>query len=158
MKEDGLREATGFRQRSSSWWESGNDGARSQPIRDRSRRADLPRRREAGRRGGLGLARARGRTRRKRSKSSRKWSKSSAAAAADAASRRRLSERIHEQPDQRHVHAVDRHAVPGVPVDRRLPCRLELLADVAHVRRDELPIGRRDGFGGRGLTGGACAC
>jgi hypothetical protein len=38
-----------------------------------------------------------------------------------------------DQPD---VHAVGDHAVPPLPVARReLPDRVDLLADVAHVRR-----------------------
>jgi hypothetical protein len=40
------------------------------------------------------------------------------------------------QPNQRHLHAVRRHAVPRISlVDWELPDRVSLFADVAHVRR-----------------------
>ena len=42
----------------------------------------------------------------------------------------------------RHVRAQRRRAVPRLPVARReLPDRVDLLADVAHVRRDGVPVG-----------------
>jgi hypothetical protein len=58
------------------------------------------------------------------------------APAARAAGRRRMPARVLVQPDVRYVRAQRRHAVPRLPVARReLPDRVDLLADVAHVRR-----------------------
>jgi hypothetical protein len=63
-------------------------------------------------------------------------------AVAARAEERRLPPGVFVQPHQRHVHAVDRHALPCIPCLRwSVPCRLELLADVAHVRRDGVSLG-----------------
>jgi hypothetical protein len=54
-----------------------------------------------------------------------------------------MSQRIFIESDQRHVRADVRHEVPRVPIGRILSDRVDVLADVAHVHGDGVPIIRR---------------
>jgi hypothetical protein len=59
-----------------------------------------------------------------------------ASAVASAAGRRRMHARVLVQPDVRHVRTHRHHAVPRIRVaDWKLPDKVGLLADIAHVRR-----------------------
>jgi hypothetical protein len=92
----------------------------------RDRRAGRARTGAAGRRGGLDPDRAR----------SGGIPRRGTASHAGAADFEWMPARVLVQPDVKHVRAQRRHAVPRLPVARReLPDRVDLLADVAHVRR-----------------------